>query len=291
MRTRQRLPEGQGALLRVEGQQFMPADREGWRRPLPGITLAGENGPEPAIYDSRIMSTIDSMVVPDRQVATALDAVRYPQVTTTNAEPHINAWMNLPAPIVGFSGYGTGGREYVTEYDRIHDIFHFCQEAGMAIGAVSDGGTGYGVPGISGLFARSYGHLKLGFAPLRGLRGAAPRDVLTVIGNEFGDEAKALGAVPDVLVAVGGGPNTEREVRAALSVGSKVILAAFKEYPPNSVVYKSATLAEAVQYEGQLIACNNIGPILLALSELQLPDYIARRESRAERLQTLLRPC
>ena len=284
--------EAQLDLLRTTGDQFTDEVRRSNRLPLPGIYMAGDAA-KPALYDARIIPTIPAMIAPDSHVSRALSEIRPGLSTTDNASETISAWLAGDGITLGFSGYGTGGGYgYGAEYDSIDEIFTHCAATGLSIDGIVDGATGYGVPGLSGLLAQKHRLTTMGFAPLRSLRGAATRDTFTVVGEEFGDEAPALGATPDVLIALGGGPNAEKEVNAALSLGSLVILAAVKAYPDSSVVYLPERSAEAraAQAAERLVVCTSIDGIKSVLDAVRQDPSLAQgnREARGAHLNRVL---
>lgn len=276
--------------LRTTGDQFSSEEKEISRLELPGVWMAVKNGTEKAMYDARIVPSLPHMIVPAVHVYRALKMIRPNQLTVNSADQSISSWLNVKGHIIGFSGYGTGGGyEYEREYEGIQQIFDHCNAAGILIDGVVDGATGYGVPGLSGVLARKYEHPTIGIVPLRGLRGAAPRDTYVVTGEEFGDEAPAIGATPDMLIAFGGGPNAEKEVETAIEMGSVVILAVLKRYPENSVAYLSQRnrKAKAAQDAGKLLVCNNLESIGAYL-DISADQLHANRERRRSYLRKVL---
>jgi len=279
-------PDEQLDLLRTTGNQFDPDERRARRLPIPGIMLEGEGSElEPALYDAGVVPTIPDMIVPSNGLCRALSELRPNRLTSRYMGGFMTGLFFRADLIVGFSGYGTGtepgGRryDYETEYQGMVELFDAFEEAEIPVSHVVDGGTGYGVPGISGLVAQQRGLGTIGYAPARSLRGIASRDTSVIVGKEFGDEAIALGSTPDVLVAMGGGPNAEKEVEAALAVGSRVMLLNLREYPSNSIAYMTDRHegAKEAQEKEQLVVCRNMDEARGVIQELDLTELKKNR--------------
>ena len=271
-------------LLRTAGNQFDEEERAMFWKPLPGVNMAQGDGLEPALYDTRVVPKISEMIAHSGPVHEALEKVRPGRRTTRDMNPTIHKWLEGNGITLGFSGYGTGGGfSYAAEHAGIQEIFDHCKATGLPIDGVVDGATGYGVPGLSGALAQKNNIPTIGFAPLRSLRGAAPRDTYVVVGEEFGDEAEALGAMPDALIAFGGGPFAEKEVETAIVLGTTVILAAIKEYPESSAVHLTnrSPRARAAQEAGKLVVCKSISQVTDRLDGLKTAYLKLDREKRA----------
>jgi hypothetical protein len=271
-------------LLRTTGDQFDIDERRGRRVVLPGVTLEEDGIREPALYDAGVVPTIQTMVVPDERVCDALANVRPGMTTMASATPFLMNVLQYSGLVVGFSGYGTGSSkektyEYQTEHAGINGVLDAFEESGLRVAHVVDGGTGYGVPGLSGVIAEQRGLRTIGYAPVRSLRGIARRDTSVIVGNEFGDEAVALGSTPDVLVALGGGPNAEKEVEAALNVGSKVMLLTLKDYPGNSIAYlpERHEAAREAQDKEQLVVCTSLEEAREHIQAMNIDDLFSNR--------------
>lgn len=294
--------EAQIELLKTTGNQFSVDERHPRRLALPGVYLEGDDGPEPALYDSLIVPAIPYMIAPDGDVQEALEAVRPGRATDQNPDDFIEKTLNRRGALIGFSGYGTGSGptrkyEYSHEHDGIQALFAHCKTSGIPIGGVVDGATGYGVPGLSGTLAEKQGLVTFGFAPLESLRGAARRDNYGVIGTVFGDEAEVLGGTPDVLVAMGGGPNAQKEVEAALGLGTLVILATLKSYPDNSIAYlpgraaaETAQDVEDARKAGIPVESTSVEHLLNIFDTLNMDRLRATRDQRAAHLAQALAP-
>lgn len=266
-------------LLCATGNQFTPADREASWEQLPNITMAASD--KPVLYDARMLAQIPTVIAPASRVYNALRLVRRDHATYKRPLPLVSD--RADGLILGFSGYATGGRHsYEEEYAGIAGILDHCEAEGIAIEVVVDGGTGFGVPGLSGALAKERGLPTIGYAPLRGLRGAAPRDKLIVVGEEFGDEAKALGRTPDVLIVLGGGPNAQKEIEAAMTVGSLVLLLNLKEYRTDSVAYLPSRheRARQAQSAGKLAVCESVDDVAETLAAYDRPEHLALRKWR-----------
>lgn len=277
--------------LRTTGEQFDDAERKAAWLPLVDVTLRGDNACEPALYYSHTVPYIPNMVVPSLRMLNALEEVRPARSTVQHPDALLSSIENSRGVILGFSGYGTGGGfSYETEFQAINDIFDRCHDSGIHIDMVVDGGTGFGVPGLGGAIANQRGFDTLGYLPARGLRGAAPRQTSVVTGEEFGDEALALGGTPDVLIALGGGPIAEQEIDSAIRSGSTVVLAALKQYPESSAVYLPTRNAPAriAQKAGKLVTCSTTSEISDVLDWLDMSALRHLRISRVENLHRLL---
>lgn len=274
-------------MLAATGDQFLPEERRACRQPLAGVYL----GDQQAQYDARIISKIPHIIVPRADVYRALCPVRPADaLTTMYADMTVDTLMNSEELIIGFSGYGTGdGRNYREEREGIEQLFQHCASGELPVSSVVDGGTGYGIPGLSGALAQKYGLETVGFAPLRSLRGAAPRDTLAVVGEEFGDEAEVLGATPDVLLVFGGGPNAEKEVFASMAAGSLVIPVVLKHYKEDSAVHlakRDKDVAKA-SIAGQFIVCEDITSVVSVLEAIDMDRIHKARKVRKRYLNTL----
>jgi len=281
-------PEQQFELLCEDGLQFPSAEREASRLELPGVLLDGE----PALYDARIVPEIPTVIAPRADVYNALTQVRSGE-TLQDAGPFIQEKLTGAGLIIGFSGYGTEGYAYHTEAAGIEAIHQICDQAGLPIDAVVDGGTGYGVPGLSGMVAQAMERHAIGVVPVRGARGASPRDTLVVVdGDDFGDEAPAIGLMADVLVVMGGGPNAEKELKAAVASGGLAVIAGLKDYPPVSLVntFDQDELFANAYEDGQLTVCGNIDELTTQITRLDLDQAHASRALRATKLYDFLQP-
>jgi hypothetical protein len=280
-------------MLQATGDQFSAEDRKAHLLQLPSVWTAKGNTSKPVLYDTRILSLTPSVIAPSAQAYRALEAIRPQQTTTQDATAFIDLQLNGEGVILGFSGYGTGGGyKYKEEYEGIDGIFSRCKVAGISIDGVIDGATGYGVPGLSGALAKQHGHSSTGFVPFNNLHYAAPRDTLVVIGEKFGDEASALGAIPDLLVAFGGEQNAEKEIRTAMSMGSMVVLAALRKYPENSAAYllSRSQTAKTAHQAGKLVVCNNIDELKTLFDDLDIARLHKNREKRRTHLYKVLEP-
>lgn len=229
------------------------------------------------------------MIVPDPAVCRALEGIRDGHSTTQNTTTFIEKFRNTAGLIVGFSGYGTEGRDYGTEDAGITAVLTGSKDAGLPIDLVADGGTGYGVPGLSGVLAKMHGFSTLGCTPLRGLRGAAPRDNLVVVDQEFGNEARVLGASSDLLFVLGGGPIAGEEMLSALHRGSKVISLVLKKYRVNSAAYLHEwhPKAKRAYQSGQLEVFETVDQLAAFLGTLDISDIKANRDRRINYLKRL----
>jgi hypothetical protein len=272
-------------LLRATGNQFDPEEREARWLALSGVTLQGDETREPVLYDAGVVPTIPEMVVPSNNMRHALEVVRPGLQTSASAGAFLLRTFAHDGLIVGFSGYGTGtekgGRryEYEDEYEGLLELFAAFHDAEMPVGQVVDGGTGFGVPGLSGVVAEQEGITTIGYTPARSLRGIARRDTSVIIGEEFGDEAIALGSTPDILIAMGGGPNAEKEVEAALDAGSLVMLLTLRDYPPSSIAYmtdRHEGAREAKEKE-RLFVCESIDEARVVIGGLNAGQLRASR--------------
>lgn len=274
-------------LLRLRGEQFRAEERQVARAVLPGIFM--ESDGTPALYDTRIIPHIPSMIVSDPAVCHALEGIRDGHSTTQSTTTFIDKLRNTAGLIIGFSGYGTEGRYYGVEQDGIEAVLTGSKEAGLPIDLVVDGGTGYGVPGLSGVLANVHGYSTLGCTPLRGLRGAAPRDNFVVIDQEFGHEARVLGASSDVLFALGGGPIAREEILSALRRGSKVVFLTRKTYPDSSAAYlhERHPRAKSAYQSGQLEVFKTVDQLAAFLGTLSISSVKANRGRRANYLKRL----
>lgn len=273
-------------LLRTTGNQFDPDERRERRLPIPGIMLEGEDGElEQALYDAGVVPTIPSMIVPSNGLCRALQELRPNRLTSRYMGGFMTGLFFRADLIVGFSGYGTGTEpggkryDYETEYQGMVELFDVFHEAEVPVSHVVDGGTGYGVPGLSGIIAEQQGLKTIGYAPARSLRGIARRDTSVIVGKEFGDEAVALGSTPDMLVALGGGPNAEKEVEAALAVGSRVMLLNLRDYPGSSIAYMADRHegAKEAKAKEQLVVCTSMDEAREVIKDLDLPEIKKNR--------------
>jgi hypothetical protein len=274
--------------LRETGEQFPAAERELTLRPLPGVYM--QDGTE-ALYDARVMGHIANMTVPSERVCEALASVR-PNNTSMQADALLDWYLQDPGLLVGFSGYGTAGYNYEITAEGIDTVFQSFRQQRLHIGGVTDGGTGYGVPGLSGTLAASHGHDPIGFAPLRSLRGAAPREDFIVVGEEFGDETEALGTMADVLFVFGGGELSRKELDAALLAGSTAVLMGLQDYRPDAPINqidKDDRLI-AAHANRKLLLCNSLEAIPQIVGRLEPDALRANRGIRHHRLRNLLRP-
>lgn len=283
--------EADWELLCQTGEQSSDEDRRQARRILPGVHMAADG--QPAQYDDRVVPVLPHMVVPSRSVHAALASIRPDALTTATADAFLEQRLDTDGLIVGFSGYGTEGHRYYTEASGIDQVLHACELRRMPVQCVVDGGTGYGVPGLAGVTGTMRRHETVGFAPLRSLRSAAWRDEYVVVGQEWGDEAEALGGLPDLLVALGGDQNARREVHAALAAGSIVMLANLTSYPERSLAndyVRPDTPVREAYVDGQLKVCKSRGEISRAIAGLDLDALLQRRENRLNHLRTVLAP-
>jgi len=275
--------------LRQNGELFPEAERQEAWRPLPGVRM--QDGTE-ALYDERVMNRITNITAPCERVREALGRVRLNN-TSSEADAFLDWYLQDPGLLVGFSGYGTAGYNYDAPADSIAAIFQTFRDQRLHIGGVTDGGTGYGVPGLSGALAASFGHDPIGFAPLRSLRGAAPREDFVVVGEEFGDEAEALGTMPDILFVYGGGKITRAELGAALLAGSTAVLLgkseSFGPDAPINQIEKDSRLT-AARANRKLLLCRNLAAIPGVVGQLEPDKLRHNREQRRQHLTRLLKP-
>jgi hypothetical protein len=160
-------------LLRATGEQFHGEEKRARRLVLPGVRMPDPDN-EPMSYDGVIVPAIPTLIAPDKTLFEALRSVRPDTKTHQNPGTYISSIIDEPRLIVGFSGYGTEGFAYETEYVAINGIFDHLDKVGRSV-AIVDGGTGYGVPGLSGALARQRSYPTTGYIPARSLRGALPR--------------------------------------------------------------------------------------------------------------------
>lgn len=279
-------------LLRCNGEQFNPTERRACHLELPGIYMADSGGSEPALYDGRIVPDIPTIIAPSAEVRQALSAIRPNRTTMSDARPFLHNLLESEGIIIGFSGYGTENRPYEEEAMVIDGILEHYKTSGTPVRGVIFGGTGYGVPGLSGVLARKHGFPTIGYVPLRSLRGAAPVDTLIVTGEEFGDEAEVLGSTPDRLHVLGGGPIAIEEATAAMKRGSQVVLAAIKDdYPDNSAVNMLNWSGDAMQakHQHRLVVCKTLGAIKAAIDAVAQDDLRSNRAARLSYLNAKLR--
>jgi len=282
--------EAQLELLETTGQQFTDEERRLGRRALPGVYVGQDM--EPALYEARVVPEVPRVIVPSAVAYQGLCAVRPRRETLQRGQECIDNVLQTPGLIVGFCGYGSAHPGYDKERRSIEHVLDGCAEADLPVDYVVDGGTGYGVPGLAALLARKRGVSTLGFLPLRGLRSAAPHDTLVVSGEEFADAAPALGAMPDVLVNLGGGPITEEEMKAALRMGTAVLTLSPGRYPKESAahLYRCSPLAKAAYQVGWLKTCETADDITDVVSGLDLEALQENRTVRRARLRTVLTP-
>jgi hypothetical protein len=290
--------DAQIELLETTGNQIPPEERQARRLALPGVYLDIDGESVQALYDSLIVPAIPSMLAPSAEVHEALEAVRPGRTTEHEPNAFIEKILSRRGLLVGFSGYGTGTGptrkyEYKAERDGIEALFDHFKQAGISIGSIIDGATGYGVPGLSGALAEQKGLPTTGFAPLESLRGAAMRRDYAVVGNKFGDEAKALGGSPDVLVVMGGGPNALKEIEAAQDMGTLVVAATLRDdYPENSVAHLLQRMAntKTAKKVGKPVICKTVDQLLDVFDGLDDGRLQATRDQRAEHLAKILAP-
>jgi hypothetical protein len=95
------------------------------------------------------------------------------------------------------------------------------------------GWTDMGIPGIAYRVAQDYDMKTMGIACAKayGMK-CFPVDRFHVIGNRWGDESPTFLAAIDILIRIGGGPQSLEEVREAKDMGIPVVeyeLALFAE--------------------------------------------------------------
>lgn len=273
-------------LVRTTGNQFDPDERRARRLPIPGVMLEGDDGElELALYDAGVVPTIPNMVVSSNGLCHALQELRPDHPTSKSAGSFVLGMFFRSELIIGFSGYGTGtdpgGKRYSyeAECDGMNELFDALQEVELPVSHVVDGGTGYGVPALSGLIAQQRGLKTVGYSPARSLRGIASRDTSVIVGKEFGDEAIALGSTPDMLFVLGGGPNAEKEIEAALAVGSRIMQLNLRDYPGSSVAHMvdRHSGAQEAEEKGQLTVCRSMDEAREVIQGLDLAELKKNR--------------
>lgn len=89
------------------------------------------------------------------------------------------------------------------------------RDAGRPLPELVSGLTNQGVPKLAYALARELGLPTVGISAKQALRaraGCFPVDRRILVGKRYGDESAAFVAMIDVLVRVGGGPQSRREV-------------------------------------------------------------------------------
>jgi hypothetical protein len=138
---------------------------------------------------------------------------------------------------------------------------------------------------------------------VRGLRGIGPHDNVIVttgdivpehndVSGDFGTEAAALGAMPDVLIVIGGGPIAKKEIASAMGNAAAIIFApGVKDYPTNSAVhaYEDVDTLRANAsgpLDTHIQVVEDIADVATVISQLNLSGerLQASRHIRAERL-------
>lgn len=281
-------------LLRTEGYQFPPDIRQQGLLQLGDMYMDLEGCLKPALYDSTVLPHVGQLIVPSKEVFSALAPVRDGRPIVRRAQTSLDGWFKEEGLIVGFSGYGSGGYPYEDAYEGMTSVFEAFRKASLPVARVVDGGTGFGVPGLSGMLAAQQNIGTIGVAPLRSLRGIAPRTDLLVTGEQFGDEAVTLGSLSDLLIAFGGAKITIEEMETAMARGSSVIVAAIKDYKNAPVVQRARQLKSNIvrtsRASSKLSICHSIEHIEEEVAAHTLTALQASRALRKFFLQQVLSP-
>lgn len=131
------------------------------------------------------------------------------------------------AGVVGFSGSWKRNprpdAEAITA--RVLERLFRDASAGDAPVWCVSGATDFGVPAIAYRVAGDLGLCRVGITAEQAFRyPLAELDRLTVIGERFGDESEAFVRACNVVWMIGGGPQSEREVRLAHRLGKPVVV-------------------------------------------------------------------
>ena len=129
--------------------------------------------------------------------------------------------------IVGFSGsWRRNSRRDARSVTRrvLENLFRGLGEARARTWCVS-GATDYGVPAVAYEVAGRLGMPRIGLAAREALdHKLAPLDMLSLVGNRFGDESRAFVELCDQFWMIGGGSQSEQEMRLAARQGKPIIV-------------------------------------------------------------------
>lgn len=229
-------PEEALNLLRETGEMLSDDFR---RTELTGIFRTDSDGNRvPVVIDTRVIPVIKELFTADSSLQTALK-MHGAVVKPINAIEDILATCIRRGIVWGFSGFATpskqlGGGDYKAEAEAMERVY------GLLSGSrkpqlVIDGGVSAGVLGLSGVLGTQHGVETLGVVPRKGLGHWGPRTRMIVWGNTYQDREKLVGALPDILICVGGADGTMRECIQAIKQGSIVIILAPRIYKSTSL--------------------------------------------------------
>lgn len=202
----------------------------------------------------------------------------------------------------GVSGYATKGYECHLEAAILQRLFKTFQDPDFTPSMVSGGGGHESVLGLSAVLAERHGIKTIGITPLQGMAHMAPRSHTIVYGHTYADREPIVAAVPDILLAVGGGGvdasgkprGTLREVLLAEELGSIIVLMGQQSKDPNSLAqrwHRSSKL-QAAHRQGRLYVA--MTPSLQDVGNAVRDATIAAaahprfRSARVTRLKSLL---
>lgn len=124
--------------------------------------------------------------------------------------------MSQPTIKIGVVGFSRNQFDQKAAHQQLKTILHFLSKDTRpdSVELVS-GYTNTGVPKIAYQIADDMGLITVGFSAKQALRvknGLYPVQKNIIFGSKFGDESEAFVAYIDLLIRVGGGPQSRREV-------------------------------------------------------------------------------
>lgn len=210
------------ARLAKAGCQFEPSERR--LSPLPGLTFEHpERGtlplavPEDAVRRSHIVYADDAVLT---------EALLDMGLTTLPTDACFIRLRELMrhGTIVGISGYATAGYSYSVQAQLMQAMFERLRRQKVPVILGVDGGGDSGILGLSGVLGEMTGLEMLGVVPRQGLPTMAPRSRILIAGDTYRDREFVIGTIPDVLICLGGGEGTYRELKAAHAAGTSVVV-------------------------------------------------------------------
>lgn len=194
----------------------------------------------------------------------------------------------------GVSGYAEADHNYTSEVAALKSLYTTLQAFDDSPSLVIDGGGSVGVLGASALCAAQRNIPTLGYTPLKGLASVGMRTHTVVRMDTFRQREILVGTTPDVLVCVGGGEGTLRELERTALGGSAALILVPQRYPGKDALWKtykqSAKLRSACS-AGRIVYCDDMRELRGAVSAVRQAarqHSVTRRRHRLRALQAHL---
>jgi len=172
---------------------------------------------------------------------------------------------------ISISGYSSSSNGYLEDAVVVQHVFHTLAEHDIHASLVLHGGTRYGVPAVANTLATEYGLERIGCMPARGLHSPIdvpdgynqpPLDTMIIKGLDYGDETDIIGSTPDVLISVGGGSGSVREIEYALKEGKLVVLVRLDKRERSLEDGREGAPTNVINWNEKVIAMNWPGKIV-----------------------------